>query len=135
MIKRLHCKESQLLRLAVGTGGRGAACAPSICPAWSRHIFRLSDTQHCYLHIAIHHPPGVVGGLLKCLEVGEDLGNYAQHPQHVDVCVSKHRVLLLQALPAQLHNLKETPARAVANTPWHVLNSHTGAAQGHWTLL
>lgn len=88
---------------------------PSICPAWSRHISRLSDTQDCHLHIAIHHPPGVVRGLLKRLEVGEDLGNNAQHPQHVDIGVSKHRVLLFQALPAQLHNLEETQALSITN--------------------
>lgn len=64
------------------------------------HSRVLSETQHCYLHIAIHHPPGVEGGLLEGLEVGEDLGNSAQHPQRVEVGVGKHWLLLLQALPA-----------------------------------
>lgn len=30
-------------------------------------------TQGHHLRVAIHHPPGIVRGLLKGLEIGEDL--------------------------------------------------------------
>lgn len=87
-----------------------AVCLPAV---EQTHCRTLSETQHRYLHIAVHHPSGVVRGLLKGLEVGEDLGHGAQQPQRVEVGVGEHWLLLLQALPAQFHNLEETRALSI----------------------
>lgn len=71
------------------------------------HSGRGSQVSDSHLHVAIHHPPGVVGGLVEGLEVGEDLGHHTQHPQRVEVGVGKHRLLLLQTLSAQPHYLEQ----------------------------
>lgn len=81
-------------------------CAFSLASLGQRVSGRPPETQDHHLHVAVHHPSGVVRGLLKGLEIGEDLGHDAQQPEHVEVGVGKHWFLLPQALPAQLHYLE-----------------------------
>lgn len=63
-----------------------------------------------HLHVSLHHLPGVICSIIKVLQVSLNLAHCAPHPQQVDVSVCQNRLCLLNALPADFHNLKRRTA-------------------------
>lgn len=58
------------------------------------------------LHISFYRPARVFGGLLKGVLVRQDLADHLQHMQKVEVRVSQHWFLLLQAFMAEFYDLE-----------------------------
>lgn len=121
---------------AVGARRRDIViCLPSSYHPWNRHFWRLPEPR-----IVTYMWPStillsVVWGLLKGLQVGEDLGNNAQQPQRVDWC----RQTLAPA-SAGTPGITSQPRRhkpcLYSLHPEHKLNSHAGhhGAAGHSCL-